>query len=201
MHQLITTSKCYDCGELMEGRVENYKYSECGLSSVVLKSILVFRCKTCGAVVPQITAAGCLHTGIAVHLLRKETRLSGEEVRFLRKAVGYSATELAKMAGTSKAVVSRWENHSSLGQESDRLVRLICLNKMLSDYVFCSKDSKRDESLLKAQELLASMDNTLRKIHRKKGIKKERYEIDPAELSRYGAATDDVQAPDLVPVQ
>jgi len=189
MKQAIKT-RCYECGAETEGRRENYRYVESGLSSVVLTNVLVFRCKRCGAVVPQITAAAVLHLRIAMHLLTKETRLSGEEVRFLRKAVGYSATELAKMLGTSKAVVSRWENYSTLGQESDRLVRLICVNKMLGDRLLNADRSRIDEKdIQRAQELVASMDDTLRKLRKKKSHKKEQYMIDPADLSDYGCIT------------
>ncbi len=186
MKQLLIT-RCYECGTEVEGQRENYRYVESGLKSVVLRNILVFRCKQCGAVVPQITAATELHCRIAVHLLTKETRLAGEEVRFLRKAVGYSATEFAKMLGTSKAIVSRWENHSTLGQESDRLVRLICVNKMLSDSLSNTDHSRISEAdVRQAQELVLSMHDTLKKLRKKKSHKQEQYMIDPAELSSYG---------------
>jgi transcriptional regulator with XRE-family HTH domain len=117
----------------MKGQVENYRYVESGLKNVLLKGILVFRCKDCGAEVPEISGASSLHTLIGIRLLFKDSRLNGEEVRFLRKLVGYSATELAQLAGTSKSVVSRWENKDTFGEHTDRLIRLICLNKMLSD--------------------------------------------------------------------
>src|ERR1035438_4171796 len=98
-------SKCYECGSEMEGKLENYRYVECGLPSVVLKKVLVFRCKKCGAAKAQICAASLLHRVIAYMILRKETRLSGLELKFLRKAAEYSATEFAIIAGTSKSVV------------------------------------------------------------------------------------------------
>jgi len=201
MRQLITTSKCYDCGELMEGRVENYKYVESGLSSVELKNILVFRCSHCGGVMPQITAAVQLHARIAMHLLSKKTRLRGEEIRFLRKAVGYSATHLAKMVGTSKSIVSRWENHSTTSQENDRLIRLICLNKMLSDCLLGSSPSDIPEDFVgKAQEMLASMDETLIKLRKKKSAKREHFAIDPAELGRLGSGASE-ESPEQPVVQ
>jgi DNA-binding transcriptional regulator YiaG len=175
----------------MEGRKENYRYIESGLNSVVLRDVLVFHCKHCGAAVPQITAASILHRLIVFRLLTKEYRLSGAEVRFLRKAVGYSATDLAKMAGTSKSVVSRWENRSSLGQDSDRLVRLLCAHKILRDALLgvdplVHKD--RDTLLAEAQELVSDMENTLKKIHKRKAGKQQQYFIDPGDLSKYGQA-------------
>jgi transcriptional regulator with XRE-family HTH domain len=69
-------------------------------------------------------------------LLRKKTILSGEEARYLRKWVGYSATELAETTGYSKSIISRWENEKqNIGKESDRLLRLVVFAKMLENAV------------------------------------------------------------------
>lgn len=181
------TSLCYECGRTMEGRKENYRYIESGLDSVVLRDVLVFRCRQCGAAVPQIMSANILHRLIAIRLLTKEYRLSGAEVRFLRKAVGYSATQLAKMAGTSKQVVSRWENRSSMGQDSDRLVRLLCAHKMLREALLgVDPLVDQDKMLAEAQELVSNMEETLKTIHKRKAGKKQQYFIDPGDLSKYG---------------
>jgi DNA-binding transcriptional regulator YiaG len=172
----------------MEGRKKNYRYIESGLDSVVLRDVLVFHCKHCGAAVPQITAASILHRLIVIRLLTKEYRLSGAEVRFLRKAVGYSATDLARMAGTSKSVVSRWENRSSLGQDSDRLIRLLCAHKMLRDALLgVDPLVKQDKLLAEVQELVSDLEETLhKKINKRKAGKQQQYFIDPGDLSKYG---------------
>lgn len=127
------TRKCYECGRLMEGRRENYPYTEVGLKSVTLTNVLVFHCK-CGAIVAELPAAGQLHFVIALDLLRKDTILSGEEARYLRKWVGYSATELSKTTGYSKSMISKWENErKKITKESDRLLRLVIFAKMLEN--------------------------------------------------------------------
>ena len=121
------TRQCYECKGTMRGRRENYRYAECGLSSVVLMDVLVFHCK-CGAIVPEIPALGILHDQLMLDLLRKKTLLCAEEVRFLRKMTGYSATRLAKSMSVTKETVSRWENDKlKIGGESDRLLRFVCL--------------------------------------------------------------------------
>ncbi len=127
----LLQQKCYDCGGTMEGRRENYRYTECGLDSVTLMDVLVFHCK-CGAIVPEIPAVAILHERIAEDLLKKENLLSGKEIRFLRKMAGYTATKLAAIMGVTKEVVSRWENDKQqIGKESDRLVRWVCFDGML----------------------------------------------------------------------
>jgi|SRR5579864_3262598 len=127
--------KCYECGREMIGRRQNYPYTEVGLKSVTLTNVLVFHCK-CGAIVAELPGVSQLHFVIAFDLLRKKTILSGEEARFLRKWVGYSATELAETTGYSKSIISRWENEKqNIAKESDRLLRLVVFAKMLENAV------------------------------------------------------------------
>jgi putative zinc finger/helix-turn-helix YgiT family protein len=132
---LVVSRDCFECHRNMIGRRENYRYTEAGLKSVTLTNVLVFHCK-CGAIVAELPAIGQLHALIADHLFRKKTILSGEEVRFLRKWVGYSATELAETTGYSKSIISRWENdRTKIGKEPDRLLRLIVFAKALENIV------------------------------------------------------------------
>jgi transcriptional regulator with XRE-family HTH domain len=164
---------CCECGGTMKGQIENYRYLQSGLKNVLLKGILVFRCKDCGAEVPEFTGASSLHSLIGIRLLFNDSRLSGDEVRFLRKLVGYSATELAQLAGTSKFVVSRWENQDTFGEHTDRLVRLICLNKMLRDSL-----PETDQS-----GLARFMETALKTLEKAKSSKKS-VEIDREDLER-----------------
>lgn len=124
---VIAPLKCYECGHAMEGRFENYRYTECGLNSVVLNNILVFHCGHCGARVPEIPATAALHARIAFDILfKKKTLLSGEEIRYLRTMAGFSAAKLADHVGVHKVTVSRWENGSKIGRNSDRVLRVTC---------------------------------------------------------------------------
>lgn len=131
--QHVADRKCYDCGKTMHGRRENYTYGECGLRSVVLLNILVFHCE-CGAIVPEIPSPSVLHVSIAMSVLRKKTLLSSEEVRFVRKVAGYSATDLAKVIGMANTSVSHWETGSKrIGKEADRLVRLATFARIVEN--------------------------------------------------------------------
>jgi transcriptional regulator with XRE-family HTH domain len=129
--EYLSERNCYDCGKKMHGRRENYTYGECGLRSVILLNILVFHCE-CGAIVPEIPSPSILHVSIAMNVLKKKTLLSGEEVRFLRKVAGYSATDLSKVIGMKNTSVSHWETSSKpIGKDADRLVRLSCFARII----------------------------------------------------------------------
>lgn len=128
----VAVRECYECHGKMHGSRQNYCYTESGLPSVVLMNILVFHCANCSAIVPEIPDAGWLHRKIAWDLMLKKTLLSGEEMKFIRKVAGYSATELASVMGTTKVTMSRWETGTTkISKENDRLFRLVCFMQMI----------------------------------------------------------------------
>jgi len=193
MDTVIATTKCYDCGGEMEGRKSDYKYVESGLDSVVLKDVLVFHCTKCNAIVAEIPAAGILHQVIALRLLRKKSLLSGGELRYLRKFCGYSVSEFAEIMGSSKSVISRWEN-STLGKGTDRAVRLLVMLKLVREI------SGQPSPLLKnvtVEQLMTEMESAFKHIHG--GREAEEYEISPEELAGFGGGC--AETPELVGAQ
>ncbi len=178
MNDVVSRARCYECGSPMEGRKGEYKYIECGLNSVILKDILVFRCTNCNAVVPEIPAAGILHRVIALRLLNKKNLLTGSEVRFLRKFGGYTVTEFAEILGSSRSVVSRWEKNGS-GKETDRIVRLLLLNKITRELVGQPKTILKNVTV---EGLLGEIENTFKLIEGK-GKASDRYEITPKDIT------------------
>jgi putative zinc finger/helix-turn-helix YgiT family protein len=122
--------KCARCGRPMRTARENYLYRECGLSTVTLVGIEVGRCRHCGeheAVIPRIDQ---LHRIIAVTMARKVPRLAPEEIRFLRKHLGWSGGDFAAHLGVSAETVSRWENGgATMGPAAERLLRLAALTR------------------------------------------------------------------------
>lgn len=119
--------KCRACrqGELVITR-KNYRYTESGLSNVVLQDVEVRSCPLCDdeqVVLPRVTE---LHRAIALAVVRSNARLSGEEVRFLRKYMGFSGGDFAARMGVDPSTVSRWENgHEPIGSLADRVLRLM----------------------------------------------------------------------------
>jgi putative zinc finger/helix-turn-helix YgiT family protein len=126
---------CYECQSTAIGRREAYPYTECGLKHIVLKDVLVFRCSECGAEQVDIPNMDGLHRSIALRLLCKKTLLSRDEIRFLRKVAGFTATELASNLGVTKTAVSRWENGAKIGGQSDRSIRILCGLAILGEIV------------------------------------------------------------------
>jgi DNA-binding transcriptional regulator YiaG len=122
--------ECYVCGGEMVGRHQNYAYKECGLDNVVLLDVLVFNCK-CGEIAAQIPAVSVLHQIIATEILKKPTLICGEEIRYMRKFVGCSASEFADIIGSTKISVSRWENGARITPNTDRLLRLAFFTKII----------------------------------------------------------------------
>ena len=77
--------KCPNCGREMKSKIRDYEYVESGLKDVVLRNIKVYECPSCGELLPEVANVKQIHKWIAEYLLRKQSPLTGEEFRFLRK--------------------------------------------------------------------------------------------------------------------
>ena len=184
--------KCYECGGHMEGKKGEHRYTECGLTSVYLRDVMIYRCSSCSAVEPEIPAAGILHRVIALRLAKKKNLLSGSEVRFLRKFCGYSAAELAEILGSSPSVVSRWEKNGC-GKETDRVIRMLFLTSMIREIVGQPAPLLRNVSV---SQLIDEIDTTFKLIEGR-GKAQDRLDISPDDISRLAGAPEDIG--DLAP--
>lgn len=188
----------------MHGRKENYHYSECGLSSVFLKNIVVFHCD-CGVVVPVIPAAARLHRRIVLDILKKPTLLSGEEIRFLRKMANFNSTELARVMGVHPVSITRWERGPSpISKENDRVLRLICFVGMLQDAIHSQDDGKKAIHAFAAwAKAIADLNvKTLLENIESKTEGPTQVTIDPTSLTEFGTEGDELHiAGSAFPVQ
>ena len=67
-----------------------------------------------------------LHRLIALTIARKASPLTGDELRLLRKHLGYSGEDFAKRIGMSREHVSRMETEAQpIGSTVERLIRLM----------------------------------------------------------------------------
>ncbi len=124
------------CGHTMKTARENYLYRESGLPNVTLVGIEVSRCPQCGeseAVIPKIAQ---LHRVLVMITAQKVPRLTPEEIRFLRKYLGWSGADFAEHFGVAAETVSRWENGSTqMSAAAERLLRLAALRlEPVQDY-------------------------------------------------------------------
>lgn len=127
---------CKMCGEAeLTARAETYLYTGSGLPNVVLVGVEVRRCPSCGHHEVALRRVTDLYRTIADAVIRKPARLSGAEVRYLRKYLGWSGADFARHVGVDASTVSSWENDKDpIGTSSDRLLRLMVAHGTTADY-------------------------------------------------------------------
>ena len=97
-----------------------YHYTECGLPNVYISGVTIASDGTIG--IPNIIA---LHQSIVKAIIEKNSRLTGEEIKFLRTEIGMTQTQLSDHLGVTIKTVQRWEkNGNSIGKAEDMLIRL-----------------------------------------------------------------------------
>jgi putative zinc finger/helix-turn-helix YgiT family protein len=120
--------KCPQCGDPLETRRENHRYNESGLPNVILENIEIRKCASCGEEMLGIPRIEELHRVLAMAIIHHRERLSPQEVRFLRKWLGWSGRDFASHMGVDPATVSRWERVDAptpMGPAADRLLRTL----------------------------------------------------------------------------
>ncbi len=130
------TRKCRECGGAVETRTATRSYDESGLKGIVLVGIPVKKCVACEKEEFGIPRMEELHRLIAMKLIDKQAALTGAEVRFLRKHLGYSAQDFAGRIDITPEHLSRVENDATtLSAMAERLVRLmVAHNDRANDY-------------------------------------------------------------------
>ncbi len=120
----------------MDSVREDYQYAASGLPYVTLSGVEVRRCPECGEVEVMIPKIEELHRALALAVVAKKARLTGAEVRFLRKFLGWSGVDFAKRMGVTPESVSRWENdREKMSALADRPLRLMVVTREpVSDY-------------------------------------------------------------------
>ena len=130
------TVRCVECGTPMGDWEKRDVPYECGLPGVHLRDAAVATCPQCGAWEAKIPNVEELHRILAARVARRSAELIPAEIRFLRKHLGWSGRDFAKMVGYRPETVSRWENgHAELPVAIDRLLRAYAiLGPPVADY-------------------------------------------------------------------
>ena len=122
---------CFECGAKSAMKQEKiiHKYKECGLDNVILEGVTRSHCTKCGEQTFNFGNIEQLHNLIAMTLVKKSDLLSGKEVRFLRKCLGYNSAMFAKLLSKTPETISHIENGENMNAPFDRLVRFAVLTK------------------------------------------------------------------------
>lgn len=100
-----------------------YHYTESGIQNVWLRNGYAEHKTQYGAAV-SIRDVDGLHKAIGIALTRRP-RLTGAQLRFLRKEMQMSQAAFATLVGTSEQTVSLWERRGHMPKPVDRLVKLV----------------------------------------------------------------------------
>ena len=109
-----------------------HHYMACGLDNVWLENGYRVKKTPYGKAV-SVVDADELHNILALRLAKKEGRLTGKELRFLRTLMCLSQANLAKMVGVGEQAVSLWERTGKVPKSGDALARLLVLEKLAGD--------------------------------------------------------------------
>lgn len=102
-----------------------FHYTSCGLRNVWLKNGFVEKVTAYGKAISIHNIEG-LHRAIGLYLAGNKPRLSGAEVRFLRKELDMSQAHLAQVLGVAETSVRGWEKHrTQITKPAERILRLL----------------------------------------------------------------------------
>jgi putative zinc finger/helix-turn-helix YgiT family protein len=119
-------SKCEQCGNNLTIKSgQTHHYTESGVENVYLENLEVEVCRKCKTVSPRLRRIRQLHETIGRAIGLQPAPLAGQQLRYLRKHLGFKARELAALLRVDAATISRWEaGERPIGPQSDLLVRL-----------------------------------------------------------------------------
>ena len=121
-----------------------YHYTSCGLPNIFLKNGYEEYDTPYGKGVAIEDVAG-LHKAIALAIIESQSKLTREELRFLRKEMNLSQKRLGQLVGVEDQTVATWEKRGPSSM-ADRFVRVI------------AKGHYEDEEIRSFIEMLAELD-------------------------------------------
>ena len=117
----------------LEGRMPAYHYTECGLDYMFIEGAVIIGDQA-DEEVAKIPAIGRLHRVIAEGIVTHPTKMTGQELRFLRSEMGLTQAQLAAILKVTLLTVSRWErNETPVNDAAEMLVRLHSVAKLRLD--------------------------------------------------------------------
>jgi putative zinc finger/helix-turn-helix YgiT family protein len=122
--------ECTNCTyeKPIEGKKIRKKYD--ALLDFLTVEAYEYRCPECGEVYYSYGDIESLNRTIVSLLSQKEGPLTGAEIKFLRKHLGYSTDTLARILGIEPATMSRIENKQEHSGTIDNFIRYLALNRI-----------------------------------------------------------------------
>ncbi|MEW6213247.1 MAG: hypothetical protein AB1631_33430 [Acidobacteriota bacterium] len=111
---------------------EPYHYTESGLPNVYLVNVEAYRCEQCQSEIASIPRPGQLHILLVNMILAKPGAMTGDELRFVRKALKMTPKEFADLLAIHPQTIMDWQSAKSLSKRDDSLVRFV-VAKLLED--------------------------------------------------------------------
>lgn len=116
--------KCTECGGDLGPAVPG-EWPYRSLPGTTLVGIPIRTCESCGDQVVSIPRIEELDRVLAKAVAERPGRLSGPEIRFLRRHLGWSGADFAGFFRTSPATVSRWETgKQNMDARAEQLLRV-----------------------------------------------------------------------------
>ena len=124
----MSTVKCTECGAGATIARSDYHYVESGLDNVILHNVQVVKCPNCKETGVIFHRIDDIHRDIARAIIDQPYRMTGKELRFLRRYLEMTGDQLSSMLKVDRTTLSKWETGGDpIGHQSDRLIRLIAV--------------------------------------------------------------------------
>ena len=120
---------CAECGHQMDEMEGMHRYDESGLKNIHLMNVPIYKCQSCGETEVEIPGMEELHLLLGLLIAYQPKRLNADEVRYLRKHMGYSQEELAEKLGITRPTIARWEADRTITLGQDIHLRRFYLGK------------------------------------------------------------------------
>lgn len=106
-----------------------FHYRRCGLDNVYLLNGFEIEHDEDGERYVTVIDVDTLHKAIGLHLVCNRKQFSGKELRFLRREMDLTQSEVGRLIGQNSQQVARWEKgESKIPGPADRLIRLMYLS-------------------------------------------------------------------------
>ncbi len=121
---MATCEKC--AGTLTQNKRDQYSTDMFGIPVTLINAVTEESCTVCGEVNVCIPDHKGLIAALAIARAMEAPKLSGKDIRFMRKALEVPAKTLAEMLEVTVETVSRWENEKlPIGATSEKLLRMV----------------------------------------------------------------------------